>query len=278
MIIYKFTSIVNESKKERKYNNLLKKLNVMNDDNKIDLNGMTNKINKFLNSDKNKEKFLKDYDNINQDIKFKKNKIKVKKLKYSQNEIFLDHVLTRMVTNDYEREQILEGVLSDDDILISSDNHIIDGHHRCTTAYVLNPNCKLECTKIDIPIKYALPIINAIIEASNKDKDKDKLIDYSLNIFITKKWSKKKLLDKMNYIITNVIQNGVNYKNKTNKILDNINISKHFYKNIKINLNLSKHPLKHIRKNIKKIKNPNDIFVGRNEMPQLDKKEAEEML
>lgn len=275
MKVYKFTTFLNESKKEkRKYNNLIKKLGVLNNGGNINLNDMTEKINQFLSKDGNKDKFLKDYDdNVKPNIEVSKEKIKVKDIKPSQNEIFLDHVLSRMVNNKKEREEIINGKFKDNDILISSDYHIIDGHHRWALAFILNPECELNCTEIKIPIKYALPIINAMLEVSDIENN-DKKTDYSINIFDTKYWGKKKLLKKINSIISK------NIELKTNESLYNINTSltKSFYKKIKKGLNLEKHPLKYMRKNLRKISKPSILFSGRDDMPQLNKKDAKEIL
>jgi hypothetical protein len=279
-----------ESKKYRKYNDILRSLGVMDDSGNIKLQDMTEKIENFLTVNDNKNKFLKDFE---KDVKKKVNvdsiKVKVKDLKPSQTEIFLDHVLSRIVVKDKDREDILDGELKDDDILISKDGHIIDGHHRWASAFILNPDCELKCTEITLPIEYALPLINAIIEASDNEND-DEIIDYDINIFKAVEWNKMKLFKKMNSIIENAIKKGVDLgknKNKkseefseTNESLNYINneVTKPFYKQIKKKLDLEKHPLKYIRKNVKKIQKPKNIFTGREEMPQLKEKDAKELL
>jgi hypothetical protein len=289
MRIYKFTEILNESKKDRKYNDMLKNLGVMDEHGDINLKDMTEKINQFLSKDGNKDKFMKDYDDkISPDVKVKNEKFKACDLKPSQTEIFLDHVLSRLVVNDEDRKQILKGEFKDHDILISSDGHIIDGHHRWLCAFILNPNCEMDCTEIEIPIEYALPVINAIIEAS--DKETDKLKDtYSINIFDAMDWKKEKLFKKMNSIIRKAIKNGVGIgedKKKSDKFPKtkdhlsdiNIDVTEPFYKKLKKKLKLDNHPLKHIRENMKQIPKPKELFSDRKDMPQLKKKDAKKLL
>lgn len=275
MIVYKFTKFINESKKEkRKYNNLVKRIGIIDEDGEIDLNDMTQKINLFLSKEKNKFKFLKDFnDDIKSQIKVNKERIKIKDIKPSQNEIFLDKILNKLVINKKYRKKIIKDSFKDNNILISSDNYIIDGHHRWALAFILNPKCILDCTKIEIPIKYALPIINAMLEITEKDNNEDSKNDYNINIFDIKKLNKKKLIEKINNIIIK------NIKLKTNNDLINIdnNLNK-FYNKIGKKLNLKKHILKHIIKKLKKIEEPDEFFSDRYDMPQLNKKDIEKIL
>ena len=291
MVIHKYNTFMNESKKAlRKYNDLLKNLGVMDDAGNISLKDMMEKINQFLAVNDNKEKFMKKFDDeVKNDIKVKNTKVKVKDLKPSQNAIFLDHVLSRLVVNDYDREQILNGELKDHDILISEDNHIIDGHHRWAASLLLNPNCTLDCTQIKLPIEVALPIINAMLEVSDKITV-GRTGDYTTNIFELEGWKKERLYNKMNSIITKTIRSGVDLGDKDNKLKSKeawktnesmdlkTDTGKPFYKNIKKKLGLGKHPLKYMRKNLKKFPKPDEQFSGREEMPHIKAKEAKEIL
>ena len=155
-------------------------------------------------------------------------------------------------------------------------------------AYALNPECELSCTEIDMPIKLALPIINAMIEVSDKDSKED-IEEYKVDLFKTKKWGKKKTLKKMNAIIEKSIKDGIRLgkdikKSKksweTEDDMKDVNttISSKFYKKLKKKLKLKKHPLKHMRKNIKKIDKPSNLFSDREDMPQIKKKESEKLL
>jgi hypothetical protein len=268
-------------------------MGVMDDKGNIDLKDMMEKINKFLSEADNKKKFLKDFDDdVKPNVEVKNVKIKAKDLKPSQDAIFLDHILSRLVVNDYDREQILGGNFKDHDILISEDDHIIDGHHRWAAAYLLNPNCKIDCTKVRLPIEYALPLINSILEASDKIT-LGRTGDYKVNIFDLKDWKKQKLMKKMNTVISKTIKSGVDLgaeknlkseeawkEEKTNKSLIDINTDagKYFYKNIKKKLDLKKHPLKYMRKNLKKMPTPEEIFGPREEMPHIKEKDAKKYL
>lgn len=48
--------------------------------------------------------------------------------------------------------------LKNSTLIISSDNHIIDGHHRFLSSVLINPNMKMRCLQIDLPIKTLLPL------------------------------------------------------------------------------------------------------------------------
>jgi hypothetical protein len=278
----------NESldKKYKKYNDLLKNLGVMDDRGNIGLKDMMEKINGFLSKAGNKDEFLKEFDDdLKEDIKVKNTKIKAKHLSPSQNAIFLDHVLSRLVVNDYDREQILNGELKDHDILISEDDHVIDGHHRWAACMVLNPDCEIDCTEIKLPIEYALPIINAMLEVNAKIT-LGRTGDYSVNIFDLNDWTKKKLKKKVKSIITKTIRGGVDLGDDKNlkseeawkdDSKDN-RLSKPFFKNIKRHLKLKKGALKFMTKNIKKISDPDEQFSSREEMPHIKGKQAKSML
>jgi hypothetical protein len=43
--------------------------------------------------------------------------------------------------------------------IISSDNHIIDGHHRWLSGLLIDPNMTVKALKIDLPIKTLLPLL-----------------------------------------------------------------------------------------------------------------------
>lgn len=288
MKIYKFNTYLNESKNYKKYNDMLKNLGVIDDKGNIDLKDMTDKIEQFLTKPGNKDEFLKDFgDHIKPKVEVENVKIKVKKLKPSQSQIYLDHILSRLVVKDYDREQILNGELKDHDILISGDGHIIDGHHRWASAFILNPDCVLNCTQIDLPIKYALPLINAILNATDKEGESGP--EYKINIYDVIDDKKKDLIKKMNTIISKTIKNGVDTGKEelkseesweTNESLSDINTDagKSFYKNIKKKLDLDKHSLKYMRKNIKKLPKPDEGFSDRKDMPQLKEKDAKKLL
>ena len=129
-------------------------------------------------------------------VNVKNIKIKAKNLKPSQNTIFLDHILSRLVVNDYDREQILSGEIKDHDILISEDDHIIDGHHRWASAFIINPKCEMDVTQIELSIEYALPLINAILKAKD-EINIDDTGNYSINIFEMEDWKKDRICKNM---------------------------------------------------------------------------------
>lgn len=272
-----------ESRTVKKFNDILKNLGVMDKDGNIDLKDMIEKINQFLSKDGNKKKFIKEIDDdVKPFVNVKNIKIKAKNLKPSQNTIFLDHILSRLVVNDYDREQILSGDIKDHDILISEDDHIIDGHHRWASAFIINPKCEMDVTQIELSIEYALPLINAILKAKD-EINIDDTGNYSINIFEMEDWKKDRICKKINSIIFNTIKNGVklgNNKKKSEeswKLNDKSKKTKYFYKNIKDKLNI-KNPLKKMSKNLKNIPKPMNIFGDREEMPQIKEKTAKKIL
>jgi len=248
-----------ESLETKKFNDILKLMGVMNQNGSVDLKNMTNKINDFLDKDKNRDKFLKKVeDDIEPKVDVENVKIKAKKLKPSQNEIFLDRVIERLAENKKDRKDILKGYLKDQDILISDDSHIIDGHHRWACAYILNPDCEINVTKIDMPIKYALPLLNAILSA-NDEVDEISHDGYSIDIFKIKNLSDESIYKRINSIVSD--------QKKGKKI----------YKNMKKKLEIET-PLKEIIKNVKSIPTPKRIFEDRDGMPRIKEKDAKKLL
>jgi len=49
--------------------------------------------------------------------------------------------------------------------ITSSDNYIIDGHHRWLSALIINPRLMVNCLSIDLPIKQLLPLSTAYGDA-----------------------------------------------------------------------------------------------------------------
>lgn len=46
-------------------------------------------------------------------------------------------------------------------IIVSGDNHIVDGHHRWSSALLIDPKMKMKALKIDMPIKKLVPLLRA---------------------------------------------------------------------------------------------------------------------
>ena len=56
-------------------------------------------------------------------------------------------------------------------LVISSDYRIIDGHHRFLSALLLDPNMKLKCLEVDLPIKILLPLARAYSDAKGNQRN-----------------------------------------------------------------------------------------------------------
>lgn len=252
---------------QREYNDILKQMGVMNENGKVDLKNMTEKINTFLKSEENQKKFLKDIKKV--DIGGKKVKIKAKKLNPGQTAIYLDQVMSRILSNPKFVKKVLNGKVKDRDILISSDNHIIDGHHRWCSAFILNPKCKIKCTKINLPIEIALPILNAILKESNS-KNQEQTGEEKHNIF--KLAYNKKLPIELNEITEKMAKKDTWKTGKDKKKMIG-NLFEKLQKNDK-DIN----PLLYLAKNIQKLPTPHGNLTGRKDMPQLKDDELKSII
>ena len=270
----------------KKFRNILNSLGVIQDG-KIDLKDMMEKISTFLSDDKNKNEFLKELkDEIKPNVQVNNITIKAKKLKPSQNAIYLDNIIPRLVVKDYDREQILNGDLREHNILISSDNHVIDGHHRWAACFLLNPNCKIHLTQILLPIDYALPLVNAMMSAhTGKVGEVEK---FNINIYDLFDKPKDAVYKAINDLVSRVIQHGSvvdgekmqsdeNWIVKEKLSIDDKTTSA-FYDDIKKKLKLDKHPLKYMRKNMLEIPIPKKRFSSRDEMPHVKERDARSYL
>lgn len=56
-------------------------------------------------------------------------------------------------------------------LVISSDQRIIDGHHRFLSALIIDPNMKLKCLEVDLPIKTLLPLARAYGDAKGNARN-----------------------------------------------------------------------------------------------------------
>jgi len=134
----------------------------------IDINApfstKTNKNNPFPSglSGKDAKKWLEDglptndkADKSDDVVKVKRSSIKVNKLKPIQKQIYFDKSMNSTVK--FGKESSLKFIKSS--ILItSSDNHIIDGHHRFLSALLLDPYLTVNTLAIDLPISKLLPL------------------------------------------------------------------------------------------------------------------------
>jgi len=261
----------NEVKNDRNYNDILKKMGVMDNNGNVNLENMIQKVNKFLQSDDNKSNFLKDLED-KEEIGGDVVKVKIKKLKPGQKTIFLDQVFSRMLSDKRFTKKTLKGKVKDTDILISGDNHIIDGHHRWCSAFLLNPKCKLKCTQINLPFEQALPILNAILGATGSENHQGQSGNDKYNVYDLIELNKDDLAENLAEIIDRVASVGLwgTGEKKENMISE-------FFDKISKKIDDDIHPINHFVKNIHNLPHPENI-VSRKDMPQLSKDEIKDII
>lgn len=187
-------------------------------------------------------------------------KVKVKDLKPAQSEIFLDEIIENILERKKFVKKSLKGKLKDDEIIISSDNYVIDGHHKWASIFILNPDAKIKCIKINLKLKKAIKLLNDLLEETNANSQrKSGLFKYDIYHIIKN--------DKNE--IKNVIKKLFNKKSgNENKLLNKI----------KKRINTNLHPLNYIIHNIYELPTPDNKKYDRNEMPQLSDDEIKEIL
>jgi len=239
--IHNFLEHLNEQ------NDALKELGIK--DGKIDLSKTTDKIKQDV------FKQVLDNNDIEGDII----KIKAKDLEPSEKEIYLDQIISNLLKDHEFVEKALKGKIKDDKIIISSDNCVIDGHHKWASAFILNPNCKIKCTKINMTYDEAIPIFTEILKEFNTE-DENVHDDYKYNIFDLIKMSR----DKVKSAIIELFNQKPNEKKLLNEIDE------------KTDSDL--HPLNYIISNIYKIPNPDHKLYDRKDSPQFNEVEIDEIL
>lgn len=60
--------------------------------------------------------------------------------------------------------------------ITSSDNFIIDGHHRWLGGLLIDPNMKVNCLSIDLPISKLLPLAKAYGDAVGNQRNESRLL------------------------------------------------------------------------------------------------------
>lgn len=253
-----FTQYIKESTEEKKepvkrdYNNILKNLGVLGKKGKVDTDIMSKSIKDFL--------FKQGLDF--HDITGGSVEIGIDKLNPGQNTIFLDQIFTNMLKKKKFVKKVLKGKLKDGGILISSDNHVVDGHHRWASAFILNPDCILKCTKIDLPLDKVIPILNDLLKSTHSKNEK-KSGNYKHNIYDLIKKNK----DDFENSFLDIFRKSVDGKSES-KILK-------FLKKIYKRNDSDLHPLDYFIKNVKKLPNPEHKLPDREDMPQLKDSDVE---
>lgn len=187
-------------------------------------------------------------------------KIKVNKLTPAQNQIFLDEIISNLLEKKKFVKKSLKGKLKDKEIIVSSDNYIIDGHHKWASAFILNPNCVIKCTKVNLPLKKAIKILKDLLEEINAG-NQGQSGNFKYDIF-------KLIKDDKDDMKTAIIEIFKNKSGNEKKLLERIDKKK------KSNL----HSLNYIINNIYKIPTPDHKKYDRKNMPQLSEDEIKEIL
>ena len=186
------------SESSNPYDNILTRLG-------SDLKKSASTVQDYLNNGDNKKQILQgDMDGDRKDdiVIIKTSKPRANQLKPSQDTVYPDQSIGMLVTAPALRDQILSGNVSAETMFVSSDGFIIDGHHRWSATHALNPKAKLTVTQINLPIKVALPVLNAILRATNTE-GQGKSGRPGKNVFAGAS------PDEVDEIIRDVIKNGV---------------------------------------------------------------------
>jgi hypothetical protein len=123
------------------------------------------KANKFLEAGLKKN----DGDKADDVVKVTRDKIPAKDLIPIQDQIYFDKGLGTIAKNGVEGTIKL---LNSKTLIVSSDNRIIDGHHRFLSAILLDRNMKLNVIKINLPLIKLLPLAVAYGDSIGNKRNK----------------------------------------------------------------------------------------------------------
>lgn len=103
-------------------------------------------------------------------VQVKTKQIPVGQLKPIQKQIYVDKALAALARGSLASTK---NFLSTQTLYItSSDNYIIDGHHRYLAGMLIDPNMKVQTISIDLPIKVLLPLAIAYGDAIGNNRNK----------------------------------------------------------------------------------------------------------
>ncbi|MEA2022436.1 MAG: hypothetical protein U9N08_08175 [Candidatus Caldatribacteriota bacterium] len=113
---------------------------------------------------------LKKFDGSETDdkIKITEKKIKVSDLKPIQEQIYFDKVIKKRAK---ENTQNSVNFIKSSFFIVSSDNYIIDGHHRFLSGCLTNPDLKINAVVIDLPINTLLPMVLSYSDAIGNSRN-----------------------------------------------------------------------------------------------------------
>ena len=109
------------------------------------------------------EKGLKDGSKTDDKIDVSITKVAVKDLKPIQAQVYYDKSMEAIAEHGVKTSSNF--IFNKSFFVISGDNYIIDGHHRMLSALILEPKGKVNCLKINLPIKKLLPMATAYGDA-----------------------------------------------------------------------------------------------------------------
>ena len=97
-------------------------------------------------------------------VKVSSQSIAVGNLKPIQAQIYFDKSIKKVSRDGVEKSKNFL-TSKNNNFVVSKDNRIIDGHHRFLTTVLIDPKIKVNCMKIDLPIKELLPLTLAYTDA-----------------------------------------------------------------------------------------------------------------
>lgn len=116
---------------------------------------------------------LKDGSKDDDVVKVTEGKKKVKDLVPIQRQIYVDKSLGDTIKFGIETSlKFIQGQIGGARFIVSSDNRIIDGHHRFLSGMILDPNMMVPCIMIDLPISKLLPMSLAFGDAVGNERNK----------------------------------------------------------------------------------------------------------
>lgn len=113
---------------------------------------------------------LKDGDMNDDKIKVSGAKVAVKNLKPIQKQIYFDKSMKTII--DFGIEATKSFLSSKTFFIISSDNYIIDGHHRFLAGMLIDPSISVKVVSINLPIAKLLPMTLAYGDAIGNKRNK----------------------------------------------------------------------------------------------------------
>lgn len=115
---------------------------------------------------------LKKHDGDKNDdkISVKLTPIPVKNLKPIQKQIYFDKSIIALEKGG--AKQSIEFLTKKTFFIVSSDNYVIDGHHRYLSALLIDPNMKVSCIVIDIKMDTLLPLTLSFSDAVGNKRNK----------------------------------------------------------------------------------------------------------